>query len=91
MAVFGVHVFRRRGPFVLDAWPRLARVENCPPRRNAPVEASMPVVRDVDFFVFLRNRIFGAEGERRDGKDEAGAYSPQIPLLGDPLARNLSK
>ena len=39
MAVFGVHVFRRRGPFVFDAWPRLARVENCPPRRNAPVEA----------------------------------------------------
>ena len=28
MAVFCVHVFRRRGPFVLDAWPKLARVEN---------------------------------------------------------------
>ena len=39
MAVFGVHVFRRKGPFVLDAWPRLARVENWPPRRAAPVEA----------------------------------------------------
>ena len=39
MAVFGVHVFRRRGPFVFDAWPELTRVENCPPRRNAPVEA----------------------------------------------------
>ena len=39
MAVFGVHVFCRRGPFVFDVWPRLARVENCPPRRNAPVEA----------------------------------------------------
>ena len=25
MAVFGVHVFRRRGPFVFDAWPKLAR------------------------------------------------------------------
>ena len=24
---------------MFDAWPRLARVENCPPRRNAPVEA----------------------------------------------------
>jgi hypothetical protein len=23
MAVFGVHVFRRRGPFVFDAWPIL--------------------------------------------------------------------
>ena len=31
--------FRRRGPFVFDAWPRLARLENCPPRRTAPVEA----------------------------------------------------
>ena len=43
MAVFGVHVFRRRGPFVFDAWPKLARVEKFPPlnypRRNAPVEA----------------------------------------------------
>ena len=24
MVVFGVHVFRRRGPFVFDAWPSLS-------------------------------------------------------------------
>ena len=64
MAVFGVHVFRRRGPFVFDAWPELARVENCPPRRNS-VTSSLFMRCHVGFLLrILKDRQLPSRGFR---------------------------
>jgi hypothetical protein len=67
-----VHVFRRRGPFVFDAWPELARVENCPPRRNAPVEALGVLLGELPPWPNKRPGVEDTGGER-------GGYRARAP------------
>ena len=88
MAVFGVHVFRRRGPFVFDAWPRLARVENCPPRRNAPVEALGVLLGELPPWPNKRPGVEDTGGERgeyraraRSGRVAARSGRPLLPRV----------
>jgi hypothetical protein len=63
--------FRRRGPFVFDAWPRLARLENCPPRRTAPVEALGVLLGELPPWPNKRPGVEDTGGERGEYRARA--------------------
>ena len=58
---------------MFDAWPRLARVENCPPRRNAPVEALGVLLGELPPWPNERPGVEDTGGER-------GEYRARAPM-----------